>query len=76
VYRDTIAGFFPEPSYSIATETTAVYVDCGVVADTSINYYYSVRAVDYGLNLSLPSNQVGEFDKYLTKDGPDEPPWE
>lgn len=75
VYRDTIAGFFPEPSDSIAVETTTVYLDCAVVGDASVNYYYSVRAVDYGYNLSSASNQVGEFDKSLTEKGGDEPPW-
>ena len=75
VYRDTIAGFFPEPSDSIAVETTTVYLDCGVVGDASVNYYYSVRAVDYGYNFSSASNQVGEFDKSLTEKGGDEFPW-
>jgi hypothetical protein len=76
VYRDTIGAGFSTSSESIAVSNTSYYVDCGVVGDTLINYYYSIKAVDHEYNISSASNQVGEFDKFLSDDGPDEPPWE
>jgi hypothetical protein len=71
IYRDTIPGFVPASAQSLAvvSDTTFEYFDSGAVGDAGVNYYYVVKAVDYGANKSYASNMVGEFDKSLTEKG-------
>jgi len=79
VYRNTEPGFFPEPSDAIANVKVTSHLDSGVVGPPHISYYYAVRAVDYGENMSYASNQVGEFEKGLDDDTIDpfeDWPWE
>jgi hypothetical protein len=37
------------------------------IGKPNLNYYYTVKAVDYSGNKSEASNQVGEFDKVLER---------
>ena len=76
IYRDTTHDYEPTSSESLASvpDTTYEYFDSGVVDQTGVNYYYVVKAVDYGANKSATSNMVGEFDKSLSDRG-GEPPW-
>jgi fibronectin type 3 domain-containing protein len=62
VYRDSSAG---APGDSLAATTDTAYLDPGAVGDVMIQYYYTVRAVDWVANKSNASNQVGEFDREL-----------
>ena len=69
IYRDTIP-YFEASSGKILTQvpdTVLEYFDSGVVGDVSVNYYYLVRAVDHGPNESADSDQIGEFDRYITE---------
>jgi hypothetical protein len=76
IYRDTTHDYEPTSAQSLAVvpDTTFEYFDSGVVDQTGVNYYYVVKAVDYGANKSATSNMVGEFDKSLSDKG-GEPPW-
>jgi hypothetical protein len=47
---------------SIGTAAGTEYLDPGAVGDTTANYFYVVKAMDLGGNLSVESNCVGEFD--------------
>ena len=51
---------------SIGTAAGTEYLDAGAVGDTTVNYFYLVRAVDLGGNTSVESNRVGEFDRPLS----------
>lgn len=66
IYRDTVAGFAPGPEDSLGTTTDTTYLDAtAAVGNPGIHHWYSVQTVDQGNNKSAPSEQVGEFDKYL-----------
>jgi hypothetical protein len=41
------------------------FLDTGAAGDSLVNYFYTVKAVDLGGNLSAESNCVGEFDVRL-----------
>jgi len=63
VYRNT-AAYSLGDSLTGTTDTT--YTDMGVVGDVDTNYFYMVKAVDGVGNKSEESNEVGEFDVYLS----------
>ncbi len=58
----TIGGIGSSPYITVtASVGTLAFTDDGVIADSTTNYYYAVRAVnDFGL-LAPISNRVGEF---------------
>ena len=67
VFRNSTAGFTPSSGDSLGLATGASYVDSNATGVVGTNYYYVVHAVDTKGNKSGYSDQVGEFDKYLTK---------
>ena len=64
VYRDTIPDFVPGAGDSLDETADTTYIDSspGITGQTTVNYYYAVRAVDAGGYKSEPSNVAGEFD--------------
>jgi hypothetical protein len=64
VYRSTQADQLGD---SLATSSQSAYTDTGAVGNTSVHYYYTVKAVDEVGNRSEQSNRVGEFDRALSR---------
>jgi len=62
VYR---SGQPSETGDSLAWTAETEYTDVGVVGDTLVNHFYTIKAVDVVGRKSPPSNQVGEFDIQL-----------
>ena len=52
---------------SLAVASGTSYADTGLVGNTSVYYYYTVKAVDGVGNKSEPSNKVREFDMRLAR---------
>jgi|GEM_PF-1956877 len=65
VYRSTDPGFSADPADSLAAVTETHYQDAGTAGGVGTDYYYIVRAVDYGGLKSENSATVGEFDILL-----------
>lgn len=67
VFRDTCRYCIPGAKVLIDSTTELFYLDtsCGKVGDTQNNCCYYVTAVAGGLE-SDPSNEVGEFDFYIS----------
>jgi hypothetical protein len=61
VYRDSLAGFGPDPEDSLSQVADTTYLDCNAVGEG----YYVVRAVDAAGHKSEDSAQVGQFGKQL-----------
>jgi fibronectin type 3 domain-containing protein len=64
VYRSTTAS---DPGDSIAATVMTSYTDTDVVGNESVQYFYSVKAIDTVGNKSEESNRVGEFDRGLVR---------
>jgi hypothetical protein len=60
IYRST-EPYQLGDSLSMTTKTS--YLDIQVVGNPSINFFYTIKAVDGAGNKSDASNQVGEFDR-------------
>ena len=65
IYRDTVAGFEPGSAPFDSTLDTSYVDTSGVVGETGTQYFYAVTAVDGGRE-SVPSEQVGEFDREVS----------
>ncbi|KPL19730.1 MAG: hypothetical protein AMJ92_01990 [candidate division Zixibacteria bacterium SM23_81] len=64
VYRSTQAGSVGD---SLAGAADTTYIDPGAAGDVNTNFFYTVKAVDWVDNKPDASNQVGEFDRSLSK---------
>ena len=64
VYRSTTVS---DPGDSLATTVMPSYTDMNVVGNDSVQYFYTVRAIDGVGNKSEESNRVGEFDRILSR---------
>jgi hypothetical protein len=64
VYRSATVS---DPGDSLAMTTETFYTDSNVVGNESVQYFYTVRAVDMVGNKSEGSNRAGEFDRVLTR---------
>jgi hypothetical protein len=52
---------------SLAVTSGVSYADSGAIGNTSVHYCYTVKVVDEVGNKSDQSNQVGEFDRALSR---------
>ncbi len=68
VYRNTTPNYIPGTGTFVGNSTgpDTNYTDAGVVG-SGTSYYYLVKAVDYGRNLSFPSNMGFKFNKTLNE---------
>jgi hypothetical protein len=68
VYRNTTPNYIPGTGTYVGNSTgpDTNYTDAGVVG-SGTNYYYLVEAVDYGRNLSYPSNMGYKFRQLLNE---------
>jgi hypothetical protein len=71
IFRDTVSDFTPGPGNTLATTFATEWEDINAAGDTSVNYYYIVRA-RAGSYESDNSRYVGEFDVDLGNGGPKE----
>jgi len=60
-----VAGFEPGSAPFDSTLDTSYVDTSGVVGETGTQYFYAVTAVDGGRE-SVPSEQVGEFDREVS----------
>jgi hypothetical protein len=62
VYRSSEATSLGD---SLATVADTTFLDVGAAGQAGMNYFYTVKAVDWVGNASPQGNQVGEFDRDL-----------
>jgi hypothetical protein len=65
IYRSDDPTFSAQPADSLAVVASSPYLDAGAAGSTVTNYFYIIRAVDYGGLKSEASETVGEFDVEL-----------
>jgi hypothetical protein len=65
VYRSDDPTFSAQPVDSLAAVASSQYLDAGAAGSSVTNYFYIIRAVDYGGLKSEASATVGEFDVEL-----------
>jgi len=64
IYRSSVPYHIGD---SLAMTPNTCYLDEGVVGNLYMQYYYTVKAVNWAGNKSAASNQAGEYDRLLER---------
>jgi hypothetical protein len=66
IYRDTIPNYIPGSATALSNPTDTTYTDNSALTNSK-GYYYLVKAIDYGRNLSDRSNMGFKFNKFFNE---------